>query len=255
MQAQMDRLGLDYEFIQGCDYREMPENDFRQLCSARAIAADKYLRGVFAASLSHLQIYKAIVEQGHSHALVLEDDVILPGNIAQTLAEVARVQRSDSIVLLRYYCHRKEPLLLSRSGRIAAGQDGELLAPVDIAAVASAAAYVIPGTVAKRMLDNLYPVDHVPDNWGLFYRRGVFSSLYCRHPQVVRDAPFLPLVEYPATQTFWAKLKSTFRQVGIINRLASSLRRETVPDSHCLSFTDAPPFWDTGAKDTDAQRG
>lgn len=252
MQAQLDRLGLDYEFIRGSDYREMSEDDFRQLCSARAIAVDSYLRGVFAASLSHLEICKAIVEQGHSHALVLEDDVILPTNIAETLEDVAQTQKSDSIVLLRYYCHRNEPLLLSRSERVPTGKDGEFVAPVDIDSVASAAAYVITGNVARRMLDNLYPVDHVPDNWGPFYRKGIFSSLYCRHPQVVRDAPFLPLVEYPATQTFWAKLKSIVRRAGIINRLASSLRREVGPPSHCLSFTDAPPFWDRRFEGTDA---
>jgi glycosyl transferase, family 25 len=243
MQAQLERLGLDYEFIRGTDYREMSEDDFRRLCSERALNKDAYLRGVFAASLSHLSMCRAIVDQGHSHGLILEDDVILPRNIEAILHDVERVQVADSVVLLRYYSHRSAPLLLTRRGGQICGMSGELLAPVEVDSVASAAAYVVTKTVAQRMLNTLCPVDHVPDNWGLFFKKSVFSTLYCLYPQIVKDAPFVPLVEYSATRTAAARLKAALRGLWGVNRLAALLRSESVTDQQRIALTDDFPFW------------
>lgn len=243
MKKQLDRLGLDYEFIRGTDYREMSEDDFGRLCSERAVHNDAYLRGVFAASLSHLSICRVIVDQGHSHGLILEDDVILPRNIEAILHDVERVQDADSVVLLRYYSHRSEPIVLTRRGGKSCATSGELLAPVDVDSVASAAAYVVSRKVAQRMIDTLCPVDHVPDNWGPFFKKGVFSRLYCLYPQVVTDAPFVPLVEYSATRTIPARLKAALRGLWGVNRLVALLRSEVVTDQQRIALKDDFPFW------------
>lgn len=201
---------------------------------------------------SHLQICRAIVDQGLPHGLILEDDVILPGNIEATLREIPQMQDYGSVVLLPYYSHKSEPLVLTRREGKSLPTSGELLAPVEVNAVASAAAYVVSRAIAQRMLDTLCPVDHVADNWGLFFQKMLFSRLYCLYPSVVKDAPFVPLVEYSATRTPAARLKAALRGISVINRLAKLLRKEVIPDRHRISIMDASPFWLRNGKHRDA---
>lgn len=259
MKTQLERLGLDYEFVLGTDYRDMADEDFRRLCSAKATSGNNYLKGVFAASLSHLAIYRAIANQDLSHALVLEDDVILPKAVNRILDDISRVQKSDTIILLRYYSHRKEPLKITRENAISLPSGGELLSPVEIEAVASAAAYVLPKKVAQLMLEQLLPVDHVPDKWSLFYNRKVFSELRCLFPQVVTDAPFVPIVEYAATRTPTARLKAAIRKIWGVNEFVGCLKRSSRSRSEkpqfLLSLTDDSPFWSRPSSLVEEHRG
>lgn len=243
MKNQLDQLNVNYELIRGIDYKELSEDDYSQLCSPRAATVNPYLRGVFAASLSHLHIYRAIVDQGCELNLVLEDDVILPPNIQEIMQELRGKVKDNMVILLRYYSHKNFPLRLTTTNSMSCGLAGSLLAPVDINQVASAAAYIINIDFAKRALDSLYPVDHVPDDWSTLYDKGIFTTLYCLHPQPIKDAPFTPIVEYPSTRTIFARLKRLVRRCGAVNRLAGIFTKQSNSNRHLIEITNDQPFW------------
>ena len=245
MQQQLDALGLDYEFIDGTDYRNMSEADFRANCHERALTGSNYLKGVFAASLSHLKAYKKIVAENLDYALVCEDDAVFPANIKQLLEELAVELKPTEIILLSYYSHLQKPLVLSNRNATELKHGLALLLPVDIDPVASAMAYIVPKQVAADLVRVLMPVNHVPDRWGTFYNKGGFKQLRCLYPHVMSDAPFTAIVEYPATQTWLFKLKSLLRKIPIASAFIKVAMQKRAIEKYKFIVSDGKPFIET----------
>lgn len=244
MREQLDALQMDYAFVPSTDYREMREEDFRAQCDPRVLTGDAYLKGVFAASLSHLTAYKTILAEGLDYALICEDDAVFPPNIAEILQQLEQKMRPDEIVLLSYYSHTHSALALSNHKPLPITNALALLSPTAIDQVASAMAYIVPKAVAARLIAVLMPVNHVPDHWGNFYQKGGFQHLRCLYPQVMADAPFASIVEYPATQTLSFKLKQCLRNLpipGLRSYLQKSTQQKT-QQKHQAVIVDVPPF-------------
>lgn len=243
MEMQLSSLGLNYSIPDGIDYRCMSDSEFYAMCSSRALQGDNCLRGIFAASLSHLQIYSHIVDMNFPFALILEDDVCLSGGVIDLLERIEETLPAGAVCLLRYYSSFENPLKLTLRGSIGSNEGCRLLPPVDINSVASAAAYVVTRDFACKMLDRFSRVDHAPDNWGFFFQGGAFDRLFCHYPQIVHDAAFVPVVEYPSTRTFFSRFKSALRRFRFLNNLAAALHRPADSDRHKIRLCDDDPFW------------
>src|SRR5690606_8844959 len=78
--AALDGLGLDWEIFSAVDGRRLDDRAFAEAYDAAgANAAYREMsRGEVACALSHLGVYRKMLDDGASHALVLEDDA-LPG--------------------------------------------------------------------------------------------------------------------------------------------------------------------------------
>lgn len=116
-------------------------------------------KGEIGCALSHVSIYRKMVEEDIPMALILEDDAhILDPDLAATLAGLAQAcsPHEPVAVLLshvpRYDAHRKTPL---DGGR----------ALHDAYRGVCAHGYVVTQAAAAILLKNLYPVHVVADKW------------------------------------------------------------------------------------------
>lgn len=86
MREQLEKIGLSYQFIDAVNGKEL--SDF-VLESLVYDYPDCYLtKGEIGCALSHLTIYKKMVKENIEHALILEDDVIVPKNILNCIQNI-----------------------------------------------------------------------------------------------------------------------------------------------------------------------
>jgi glycosyl transferase family 25 len=246
MENQAREKGFTFKFIEGFDYRDMTASEMHTLCVPGTDSETAMIKGVRAASLSHLEMYKAFLDQGDQYGVFMEDDIVLDKNITSVLNYIKHQDFSDSPILLRYYCHKPHGLSLSNIEKIeldiGMSPNPELLKPVNLNHCASAAAYILHRDVAQRMVNLLYPSGHVPDDWDLFFRKGCFKSLYCLYPQMTTDASFPPIVEYADTKKLSAKIKSSVRHF-IPLPIVNLLRGKKKNVRHGLTVDDLPVKW------------
>jgi GR25 family glycosyltransferase involved in LPS biosynthesis len=77
IRAHLDRLGVDYEIIDAIDGKSLDPIVFHRLTEGRTIHA-----GAVGCYLSHINVYKKVVEKNMGVALILEDDAVLsPGAV------------------------------------------------------------------------------------------------------------------------------------------------------------------------------
>ncbi len=179
MMAQLDRLGMDYEFfdaVVGADYHGDP----RWYDAKRSLAeiSRELKSGEVGCALSHAFVYKEIVRRGLGSAFVLEDDAILHDDLPEVLKalEAGALEQGDLVFLER--CDFVMPFSsrhLVKRYRIARP------VLVKIGSVAQSAGYVVTLEAARSLQDANIPVYVPADGWG-FYKglvrfRGVTPTL------------------------------------------------------------------------------
>lgn len=190
---EMQVAGLDHEFVEAVDGRELDLSD------------PVYRRGMWpgeaGAGESHLKVYRRVLEDGLSHALVLEDDVILPSDLNLLLDGLIRISGREAALL--YY--RTNPHFnscpLVADGAVSLPGDRRLLRPQDVRPLADAGAYVITGEACRTMLDLRLPVRYGADWWGMFVREGGLERVRCVAPR-----PIDLKVDFPTTLGFTGRL-------------------------------------------------
>jgi Glycosyltransferase family 25 (LPS biosynthesis protein) len=74
MSAHLQALGLEYEMVDGVDGRELPAEEHARLLAPGVTFSSP---GVVGCYMSHMAVYRRLVESGSAAALVLEDDAVL----------------------------------------------------------------------------------------------------------------------------------------------------------------------------------
>lgn len=174
MAAQCDAAGLDYEFIQAVNGSLLTEAEIAQHTRTVNYA---FKPGEIGCTLSHLTIYRKMVNENITQALILEDDALLTPALSAVLSSTALQLPDNSPTVV----------LLSRVNKyvnnvIAAVTDTAALYPVYSATTSHA--YVINLAAAKRLLSLLYPVWMAADKWCLFQEYGAIKLLAV-HPAPV----------------------------------------------------------------------
>ena len=245
--AHLNSLGVDYELIDAIDYLNLSPADFNVLADQAAVQLNPFLtKGVIACSLSHVKIYKHIVENNVDISLVIEDDAELPKNIKKLLEIVGQKIKKDEIIALSYFNHHqaKESTDLSKHERKPAGAGCELVYPVDLHDIASSMAYVITKEVARKMIDIVMPVSVQTDYWGAYYDKHAFASFRCLYPVQVQAATIRSSIEYDMSKTLLSRLAAWVREknvpllINYLNRRSDKIQRE----KYEFTFVDAPPF-------------
>jgi glycosyl transferase family 25 len=177
----LDRLqamGLQYELFFGVDGRRGLPAEHEPLVdrSARINARCRPMSDPeYACALSHLMIYRRIVERGLEHALILEDDAII-GSALAALA-LGAIGPVGDLMLLDHWKG-----FFRRLGRIrlCEGLDAHRVAvPPDLTT-----GYLVTRRAAGYFLDCAFPVRHVAD-WPCHIER---LASYAVHPRIV-DSP------------------------------------------------------------------
>lgn len=134
----------------------------------RAVALSHDMtRSEIGCALSHIYIYRKMVAEGIQYALVLEDDARLSDDLPHVISclQDEYASAKPTVIILghvRKYQNRSA-LILDEKYRVA-----EIYGtPV------GAHGYFITLAGAKKLLDNLYPVWAVADDWAVFNERFV----------------------------------------------------------------------------------
>ena len=216
--AELDRTGLDYEFITAVDGRTIDLED-RRLVDPRLLAKNNFPAGTAGCALSHLQAYRRILEDGADAALVLEDDVELPDDLGALAHALAAHLTGAEVVLLNYASPTR--CRVSPEGSVPLASSRLLALPIDITDMVNAAAYVITRPACERMLESAPPIRANADDWHYFFTEGIIDRIRCVLPLPVDKA---------------AKFESTIGLYslgnGLKGRLVAPFVRHKVPLVH-----------------------
>lgn len=156
---QFKKLQITFSFISGILGKALTEEEikesynekktFRHLCRPLVLAE-------IGIALSHLSIYRKIVEENIQYACIFEDDVIIPENLGYILKNVESNLNNGipEIVLLSPSNVKDKSVDIDSEYKISDFKSGVY-----------ASAYVINLLGAKALIKKLYPVSHVADCW------------------------------------------------------------------------------------------
>ena len=186
--AELKKTGLDYEIFTAVDGREL------DMADASIIDPSFLNKGVFPAgsagcALSHVGVYRRIIEDGLNVALILEDDVTLPPDLAALADSVAEQLVGAEAALLSVDC--PDPCEVSREGSVRLSSSRLLALPIDVTQLRSTGAYVITREACERMIKCVLPIRAQADAWSWFYREGALDRVRCVTPLPVLKSPDL----------------------------------------------------------------
>jgi glycosyl transferase family 25 len=168
---------LNIELIDAVVGKELSENDLET--AVFDYRNCDFTRGEIGCALSHIKIYRKIIDEKIPIALILEDDAVLPDNIKDVLKDIEKFNKKSNkpnLILLtkveKYissFCKKLENINLYKfhKGWLAYG-------------------YIINRKGAEILLKHLYPVKVVADHW-LYIKFYTKLSLYCVVPHVVES--------------------------------------------------------------------
>jgi glycosyl transferase, family 25 len=189
--AELKKTSLDYEIITAVDGRALDLHDTTIVDPSLPFIDPKtgqpldiaLAAGTAGCALSHLNVYKRIIADGLDEALVLEDDLMLPADLARVADAVAGQLVGAEVVLLSY--DSPDPVKMSIEGLIHLPSSRVLALPIDIHQPRSTGAYIVTREACERMVKCLMPVRIQADSWWLFYREGLVDRVRCVVPQPV----------------------------------------------------------------------
>lgn len=173
MQAQLERLGVAFERIPAVYGKELSRKELcRKFSAFRSYCATgvRLTLGEVGCALSHIKIYRRMIEENLSYALIFEDDIIIDSSLNVKLQEIERFINPQ----------KAQVVLLSALGFDGGNTPGIL--KNDKAMCTDG--YVITLPAAKKICYTNHPVVLTADSWRRWEKRfGV--EIYCCWPPVV----------------------------------------------------------------------
>lgn len=239
--AELKKTGLDYEFVAAVDGRDLDLNDPATIHPS-FLTDIIHPAGSAGTALSHLSVYRKIVEDGLPAALVLEDDVMLPADLDRLADAVAEQLTGAEVALLSVDC--PDPCRMSREGSTPLPGPRLLALPIDVSQPRSAAAYVITREACERLIKCRLPIQVQADVWWSFYREGMLDRVRCVMPlPVLKNARFTSTIgSYSLGESLAARLVGPLvnAKVPILHQ-ALSYRRQRIYHQWARSeFVDVP---------------
>lgn len=216
---QLDRCGIPAEIVPAIDGRDIVLSD-NQVVDPFAIRAGLLgdrppaIASGVGCALSHLEVYRRILLDGHGSALVVEDDVVLPPDLDVLTGAIARHMTGAAVTLL-HFSHPGGPCKITSGNSVALPGSRLLVYPVDTRLLASAAAYVITAEACRRLTTVAPPVRSKADAWELFRSAGAVDSIRCVVPMPVTVAlAFRSTIDYYSSNSMQARFRE---QLGNVN--------------------------------------
>lgn len=175
MVEQMERLGLPFEFVDAVDGRQLSGDELAELYDRKWAYRQEgrhLTRGEIGCSLSHLRVYRKIVEDDIPFALVLEDDAWLTPSIVGVLEAIKEKITPEM----------KAVFLMQEMGPGRLKNKGDSISIIDDLFVCREKdsaqwthAYIVTNQASKSLTSALTPVTHTADSWGWLIRHKVVS--------------------------------------------------------------------------------
>jgi glycosyl transferase family 25 len=215
---ELEKTDLSFEIVTGVDGRNLDLDD-RTIVAPELLAKNDFPAGTAGCALSHLQVYRKIIADGHEYAVVLEDDVTLPADLGSVVDQVIPHMTGAEVVLLNY--GGKDGSALAREGSIPLSGSGVLALPIDVTDLVNTAAYVITRAGCERMSERLLPLRANADDWGFLYSEGLLDRIRCVLPlAVTKSAAFESTIGLYSLGD------------GVMSRVVASLLSRKIPVVH-----------------------
>lgn len=218
--AELKKTGLDYELVTAVDGNDLDLSD-TSVVAPSFLARTASSSGSAGASLSHLSVYRKILDDGLDAALILEDDVKLPADLG-SLADAVGAQLTGAEVAL-LSVDSPDPCQLNRAESAALPASRLLALPLDVTQPRSAGAYIITREACERIVKAFPPIQALADSWWFFYREGMLDRVRC-----VAPLPVLKNPNFVSTIAFYSLGE------GVRARLVAPLVRGKIPGLHQL---------------------
>jgi glycosyl transferase family 25 len=186
MAEQLQQVGLEHEFIEAVDGRTLTPSQRAGAVDESAVARFPHwlTPGTIGCALSHLRAFERILESNRDDvALILEDDVILPPTIPDTVARIVPHMDGSEVVLL--YFRNFGVCRFSARDAVELDAGARLAYPLDARKPLTTAAYLITPEACRRLAEVVLPVRVAADTWGHFYELGAIESVRCVIPRPV----------------------------------------------------------------------
>jgi glycosyl transferase, family 25 len=226
--AELKKAGLEYEIVTAVDGKDVDLGD-PAVIDPTFVTRIIFPAGSAGAALSHLAVYRKVIDDGLDAALVIEDDVTLPADIVSLADAVAARMPGAEVALLSV--DSPEPCRITRAGSVELPAGRLLALPVNVCQPRSAGAYVITREACERMVKCRLPIQVQADMWWSFYRDGLIDRVRCVVPlPVEKDPRFTSTIgSYSLGHSTRARLINPIVRAGIpVLRQALSYRRQRI---------------------------
>ncbi|MCY4304755.1 MAG: glycosyltransferase family 25 protein [Aestuariivita sp.] len=188
MSTALNDLGLSFDFFDAVDGRYGLPTEYENQIDRAEVERVSYRRmtdAEYACSLSHINVYRKIIADKISYALILEDDAIPQ----PALCEFLRKEAYKDAEVTQFYIKRMAYVLWSGAKPVLNGYTSYLRAPS--IPKAGAAGYVVSLNAAKHFVENAIPVTQQADLFDCAYdlmkakKWRVVLPLLVKHPEGV----------------------------------------------------------------------
>lgn len=167
---QLENLNMEYEIFSAVNGRALPEEYIDSIYDKNKAISKAYhdlLLPEMGCALSHIGIYKKMIEQDIPYALILEDDALLGQDVPEVLDLLSKkIDKTDSHVVLLSYARRYI------NSKIANVNDQFKLAQI-YRGVGGTHGYFLTNAAAKSLVNYLLPLWVVADKWEYFQNNKV----------------------------------------------------------------------------------
>jgi glycosyl transferase family 25 len=243
MTAQLTEHGIEFELVKAVDGRELDMTDPKVLQSIlpefRAI--EGWQPAMAGCAMSHLEVYRKVIDEDLDVALVLEDDILIPDDLEDVAAQVAKELRGAEVGLLNFESPR--PIRFRRHGGVALSGGARLIAPVEVGQPVSSAAYVVTREACERISEGQRPISVTADGWAHFYDEGMLDMVHCVVPMpVAKDPQFASTLEYNRQTSLKARMLSVITRhgPGWLLHLITRRRQRIWRKHNRIEFVDDP---------------
>ena len=149
-------LDLDYQFIKAIDGYQLSDDYIRSI--SNDYPKNYLTKGEIGCALSHISVYKEIIDNNLPYALILEDDSVLKTEVPKFLKSFEEKDFKHGIYLLTadfYYMMNKKVKI----------GDFELY---EITKAVRTNGYIITNNAAKKLINFLYPIRYEADVFKAF---------------------------------------------------------------------------------------
>ena len=224
MEAQLCRLGLEYEIVTATNGHSLTAEELAVRCDPDAIAREpEWLSlGAIGCALSHSEAQRRIVEQQLPVAVILEDDLLLPDDFGTLLAGIESVMEPDGLTLLFWLSNEIQPF--RQQTKIELSGERTLAISADPERLLSAVGYVLTSSVAARLVELNRPVRVTADSWGYFYANRAVAEIGCLIPSPITLANFPSDIRYGRQRGLRLVKRWMEEHLPFIQRLSASRR-------------------------------
>jgi glycosyl transferase, family 25 len=215
--SHLNKIGIGYELVTAIDGRDLDLADPSMVApSFRSYAA--LPAGSAGAAMSHITVYRKIIEDELDMALVLEDDVIVPADLDALADTVGKELVAAEVALLSVDSREHQIVKMSTRGAVPLASSRFLVLPIDVGKTLSGGAYIITREACERMIKCNLPIRSLADAWAHYYNEGALDRVRCVAPVPVRKNP-----------RFASTMGSYSLGSGVLGRLVAMAMRHRIP--------------------------